>query len=199
LSTLTAGVMVLVLSVLLEEAVAVVPMAALVAVMVFVAWSAFDWHSIRPSTLRAMPKSETTVMLVTVVSTVATGNLAVGVGLGVLAAMVLFARRVAHVVTVHRAVQDGPDGGATATYTVDGALFWASSNDLYTQFEYLEDPERVVIDLSRSHVWDASTVASLDAITDKYARYGKAVEVIGLNRASAAMRDRLRGRLTAGD
>lgn len=199
LSTLTAGVMVLVLAVLLEEAVAMVPMAALVAVMVFVAWSAFDWHSIRPSTLRAMPKSETTVMLVTVVSTVATGNLAVGVGLGVLAAMVLFARRVAHVVTVHRAVQDGPDGGATATYTVDGALFWASSNDLYTQFEYLEDPERVVIDLSRSHIWDASTVASLDAITDKYARYGKAVEVVGLNRASAAMRERLRGRLAAGD
>lgn len=199
LSTLTAGVMVLVLSVLLEEAVAMVPMAALVAVMVFVAWSAFDWHSIRPSTLRVMPKSETTVMLVTVVSTVATGNLAIGVGLGVLTAMVLFARRVAHVVTVHRSVQDGPDGGSTATYTVDGALFWASSNDLYTQFEYLEDPERVMIDLSGSHVWDASTVASLDAITDKYARYGKTVEVVGLNRASAAMRERLRGRLSAGE
>jgi sulfate permease, SulP family len=199
ISTFTAGVLLMVLSVALGDVVGQVPMAALVAVMVFVAWSTFEWHSVRPSTLRAMPKSETTVMLVTVIATVATDNLAVGVGLGVLTAMVLFARRVAHVVTVHRSVQDGPDGGAIATYTVDGALFWASSNELYTQFEYLADPERVVIDLSGSHVWDASTVASLDAITDKYARYGKAVEVIGLNRASAAMRERLRGKLVSGE
>ncbi|MDI3329496.1 MAG: SulP family inorganic anion transporter [Micrococcus sp.] len=199
ISTFTAGVLLMVLSVALGDVVGQVPMAALVAVMVFVAWSTFEWHSVRPSTLRAMPKSETTVMLVTVIATVATDNLAIGVGLGVLTAMVLFARRVAHVVTVHRSVQEAPDGGATATYTVDGALFWASSNDLYTQFEYLGDPERVVIDLSGSHVWDASTVASLDAITDKYARYGKAVEVIGLNQASAAMRERLRGKLAAGE
>ncbi|GAA1127584.1 SulP family inorganic anion transporter [Citricoccus alkalitolerans] len=201
LSTLTAGVMLLVLSVVLGELVGMVPMAALVAVMVYVSWATFDWHSIRPSTLRAMPLSETLVMLVTVAGTVATGNLAVGVGLGVLAAMVLFARRVAHFVTVRRSV--GPedhthDGGGRVTYTVDGELFWASSNDLYTQFDYLADPDRVVIDLTRSHLWDASTVASLEAITEKYARYGKTVEVVGLNEASRAMRARLRGKLERG-
>ncbi|HEY4615378.1 MAG TPA: SulP family inorganic anion transporter [Citricoccus sp.] len=195
LSTATAGVMVLVLSVLLEDAVSQVPMAALVAVMIFVAWSAFDWHSIRPSTLKAMPKSETVVMLVTVVSTVATGNLAIGVGLGVLTAMVLFARRVAHFVTVERTLAEHA-GTPVATYTVDGELFWASSNDLYTQFDYTGDPGHVVIDMDKSHLWDASTIASLEAITEKYARYGKTVEVVGLNRASAAMRERLRGKLS---
>ena len=193
ISTFMAGALLMVLAVALNDVVSTIPMAALVAVMVFVSWATFDWHSIRPSTLRAMPISETVVMLVTVVATVLTHNLAVGVGLGVLTAMVLFARRVAHFMTVRRQV-----GGGAVTYTVDGELFFASSNDLYTQFEYAEDPARVVIDLSGSHVWDASTVAALDAITEKYHRYGKTVEVVGLNQASTDMRERLRGRLGEG-
>ena len=52
-------------------------------------------------------------------------------------------------------------------YAVEGELFFASSNDLVTQFDYVGDPANVVIDLSRSHIWDASTVATLDAVTDE--------------------------------
>jgi len=92
LSTFLAGVFLLILVVALSDVVAVIPMAALVAVMVFVSAATFDWHSIKPSTLRIMPKSETTVMVVTVIATVATNNLAIGVGIGMLTAMVLFAR-----------------------------------------------------------------------------------------------------------
>ena len=77
-----------------------------------------------------------------------------------------------------------------------GQVF-ASRNDLYTQFEYAEDRDRVVIDLSASHVWDASTVASLDAITTKYHRKGKTVDIVGLNRASAERHERLTGELSA--
>ena len=54
------------------DVVAIIPMAALVAVMIMVSVGTFDWHSIQPATLRRMPKSETTVMLATVVVTVAT-------------------------------------------------------------------------------------------------------------------------------
>ena len=81
---------------------------------------------------------------------------------------------------------------------MNGELFFASSNDLYTQFEYVVDPERVVIDMSASHVWDASTVAALDAITEKYQQHGKDVKIIGLNDASRTMRERLGGKLGAG-
>ncbi len=192
ISTFLAGVFLLILVVVLGDVVALIPMAALVAVMIFVAWAAFDWHSIRPSTLRRMPKSETAVMLITVLATVLTHNLAIGVGAGTLAAMVLFARRVAHFVTVQRTVAD--DGG-TVTYTVAGELFFASSNDLYTQFEYALDPQDVLIDLSASHVWDASTVAALDSITEKYRSRGKTVRITGLNDSSHAIRSRLSGRL----
>jgi SulP family sulfate permease len=197
ISTFLAGVFLLILVVGFGDAVAVIPMAALVAVMVMVAVGTFDWHSVRLSTLRRMPKSETTVMVSTVTVVVATHNLAIGVIVGVLVAMTLFARRVAHLATVNRELVEAHDGSIKAVYTVTGELFFASSNDLYTQFEYAEDPGHVVVDLSQSHVWDASTVASLDSITRKYDAKGKTVEILGLNTASASMHDRLTGRLSS--
>ncbi|MHA7278098.1 SulP family inorganic anion transporter [Arthrobacter sp. Hz1] len=197
ISTFMAGMFLLILVVALGGIVAVIPMAALVAVMIFVAVATFDWHSVRPSTLRIMPKSETIVMVSTVIVVVATHNLAIGVGVGVLVAMVLFARRVAHFVTVERTLLE-VNGEQFATYKVDGELFFASSNDLYTQFDYALDPHRILIDMSGSHLWDASTIASLDAITEKYRHHGKTVEIIGLNDASVLMRERLGGKLGAG-
>jgi SulP family sulfate permease len=197
ISTFLAGVFLLVLVVGFGDAVAVIPMAALVAVMIMVSVATFDWHSVRPATLRRMPKSETSVMVSTVAVTVATHNLAIGVIVGVLVAMVLFARRVAHVAEVDRELVEATDGSVAAVYTVTGALFFASSNDLFTQFEYADDPARVVIDLSASHVWDASTVAALDSITAKYASKDKLVEIHGLNEASARMHGRLSGQLSS--
>ena len=190
ISTFFAGVWVLILVVVLGDIVGLIPMAALVAVMIAVSVMTFDWHSVRPSTLRRMPLSETAVMLITVIATVWTHNLAVGVILGVLAAMVLFARRVAHFTTVTRTVD-----GDTARYRVDGQLFFASSNDLTTQFAYSSDPRRVVIDLSRTHVWDASTVAALDAIVTKYEQRGIEVELEGMSAAAASFHGRLSGGL----
>ncbi|GAA5142075.1 SulP family inorganic anion transporter [Nocardioides marinquilinus] len=196
LSTFLAGTFLLVLVVGLGDVVAIIPMAALVAVMVMVAVGTFDWHSVRPRTLRRMPRSETTVMLATVVTTVATHNLAIGVVVGVLVAMTLFARRVAHLTDVRRDVVETPDG-PTAVYRVTGELFFASSNDLALQLDAAGDPDRVVVDLSESHVWDASTVAALDAITATYARRGKTVEIVGLNAASAERHGRLSGHLAS--
>ena len=197
ISTFLAGVFLLILVVVFGDIVAIIPMAALVAVMVVVSVATFDWHSIRPSTLRRLPKSETFVMLVTVVATVWTHNLAIGVGVGVVAAMILFARRVAHFVTVTRLIVD--DGGPVVRYTVDGELFFASSNDLTTQFEYTHDPDTIVVDMSRSHVWDASTVAALDGIQTKYARLGKTVTFEGMNEATTRFHGRLSGELGGGE
>ncbi|TFC99914.1 SulP family inorganic anion transporter [Cryobacterium sandaracinum] len=194
ISTFLAGVFLLILVVGLGDLVAIIPMAALVAVMIIVAVLTFDWHSIRWSTLKRMPKSETTVMVATVVVVVLTHNLAIGVIVGVLVAMVAFARRVAHFVNVERTLPEG-EPVPTAFYTVTGELFFASSNDLTTQFEYADDPDRIVIDMTRSHIWDASTVAALDAITNKYERHGKRVILVGLNDASTLIHTRLAGNL----
>ncbi|MER6940097.1 SulP family inorganic anion transporter [Nocardioides sp. NPDC127514] len=196
LSTFLAGVFLLVLVVGFGDTVALIPMAALVAVMIMVSVSAFDWHSVRPATLRRMPLSETVVMLTTVAVTVATRNLAIGVIVGVLVAMTLFARRVAHLTRTHRELVEDADGSMRAVYRVTGELFFASSNDLYTQFEYADDPDEIVIDLSDSHIWDASTVATLDAITHKYETKNKSVRIVGLNASSADRHERLTGQLS---
>jgi SulP family sulfate permease len=193
LSTFLAGVFLLILVVVLGDVVALIPMAALVAVMIIVSVGTFDWHSIAPATLKRMPAGEIVVMLVTVAGTLTTHNLAVGVILGVLAAMVIFARRVAHFAEVTSHDEDG-----TRVYRVHGELFFASSNDLVYQFDYTGDPDRIVVDLTGAHVWDASSVAALDAITTKYAQRGKTVEITGLNEASARMHDNLAGQLKVG-
>ncbi|HMS75436.1 SulP family inorganic anion transporter [Gordonia sp. (in: high G+C Gram-positive bacteria)] len=192
ISTFLAGVFLLILVVALGDVVALIPMAALVAVMIMVSVGTLDWHSIDPRTLRRMPKSETTVMVVTVAATVITHNLAIGVVLGVLTAMVLFVRRVAHLTEVTEVPSDDPD---IRTYAVTGELFFASSNDLIYQFDYTDAVSHVVIDLSAAHIWDASTVATLDAITTKFQAKGTTVTIEGLNDNSAQRHRRLSGHL----
>ncbi|GII25392.1 SulP family inorganic anion transporter [Planosporangium mesophilum] len=192
LSTFLAGVFLLILVVVLGPVVAGIPMAALVAVMIMVSVGTFDWRSITPATLKRLPVGETVVMVATVAVVVATSNLAIGVVVGVIVASVVFARRVARLVQVTSVVD--PDGG-TRIYSVHGQLFFASSNDLVGRFDYAGDPEHVVIDLAGAHVWDASSVAALDAVAGKYADRGKRVEIVGLNQPSAQLHTTLAGKL----
>lgn len=191
ISTFVAGVFLLALVTVFSDVMERIPMVALAAVMMVVAVSTVDFHSVRPSTLRRMPLSETMVMVFTVVVTVSTGNLAIGVGLGVLLAMVLFARRVAHVVTVTRV-----PGATGVVYTVRGPLFFGSSNDLVEQFMYSEDPASVTVDFSAAQIWDASTVAALDSVQTKYAEQGTAVQFTGLDEHSTRFHGRLTGSLS---
>ncbi|MGA5442362.1 SulP family inorganic anion transporter [Streptomyces griseoincarnatus] len=195
LSTFLAGSFLMVLCIAFGPVVSDIPMAALVAVMILVSVATFDWHSIQPGTLKRMPLGETTVMVVTVAAVVATHNLAIGVVLGSITAMVIFAKRVAHMAQVTGVVD--PEGNQVV-YAVTGELFFASSNDLVYQFDYKDDPDDVVIDLTDAHIWDASSVAALDAIETKYKQRGKKVTIIGLNKPSAEMHDKLAGQLTAG-
>jgi SulP family sulfate permease len=122
-----------------------------------------------------------------------THNLSIGVAVGTLTAMVIFARRVAHIARV-TSVTD-PDG-SPVVYSVTGELFFGSSNDLVSQFDYNHDPDDVVIDLSDTHIWDASSVAALDAIETKYAQRGKTVTITGLNAPSAKIHRTLSGELS---
>ena len=200
LSTLLSGVFLLIFVVALGDIVGMIPMAALVAIMVLVALGTIDWHSVHPRTLALMPRSETLVMAVTVIGTLTTHNLAVGVILGVLTAMIMFARRVAHMVEIEKIRElDVDDDGRIdiRTYRVRGQLFWASSNDLVYRFDYHDDAGHIVIDLSQAEIWDASTVATLDAIQQKFQARGKTVDIIGLDGQSKYRLDRLSGKLGA--
>lgn len=189
LSTLVAGVALLVFITLGRPMVEAIPMAALVSVMIFVCIGTFDWSSISLATLRRSPRSETAVMVVTVGIVVATGNLALGVLAGVLLSAIFFARRVAHLVEV--TVTGDPHG--IRTYHVTGELFFASTNELVHAFDYRERADHVVIDLTEAHVWDSSAVAVLDTIVAKFKRQGIVAEIVGLNAVSEALHQRLSG------
>ena len=194
LSTLSAGVFLLILLLVLGDLVAEIPMAALVAVMVVVAIATFDWSSISLSTLRHTPRSETAVMVVTVAIVVITHNLALGVLAGVLLAAIFFARRVAHVAEVDSVVD--PDTGVRR-YHVTGELFFASTNELVHAFDYADPTPEVVIDLTDAHVWDSSAVATLDAVQAKFHARGVEATIVGLNPHSEALHSRLTGRLAS--
>lgn len=191
-STAVAALVLLVLVTALSDVMAQIPTIALAAVMMIVAIKTVNWGSVEPSMLKRMPIPETTVMITTIATTVATGNLALGVVGGVLLAMVLFARRLAHVIRAERTLSDD---GHVVRYAIDGPLFFGSSNDLLERFSYRADPARVSIDLSRAQIWDASSVAALDSIETKYREHGATVTFSGLDTRSAAFRRRLTGRL----
>ena len=139
-----------------------------------------------------MPVSATIIMISTVTVTVVTHNLAYGVVVGVIVAVVFFARRVAHFTQVVDLAHPDED---TRVYAVCGPLFFASSNDLVYQFDYAGDPAKIIIDLSQSQIYDASSVAALDAIETKYRGKGKQVQIVGLNDPSLDWHQRLSGRL----
>ena len=185
LSTLAAGVFLLLLIVFVSDWVSRIPMAALVAVMIMVSIGTFNWASVR--NLRDHPPSSSLVMLATVVTTVATHDLAKGVLVGVLLSGFFFAHKVGMIMRVRSLVD--ADGRAR-TYTVVGQVFFASADQFIASFDFKEVIEKVRIDVSRAHFWDITAVSALDKVVLKFRREATEVEVIGLNEASATMVDR---------
>lgn len=187
LSTLFAGAFLLILMVLLKPWVSQVPVAALVAIMVMVSASTFDWGSLR-SVVRH-PRMSSAVMLATVAVTVATDNLAAGVAVGVLLSGVFFTFKVAHLLDVQ--MQDDTATGARL-YRVSGQVFFASADMFVDAFDIRETTDRPVrIDVTQAHFWDVTAVAALDKVVQRLRKHGSTVEVVGLNRASAVLIDRL--------
>jgi sulfate permease, SulP family len=192
LSTAVAGVFLLVLITGLSSVMRQIPMVALAAVMMVVAVTTVDWNSLKPSSVKRLPAAETVIMLITVTVVVATGNLAYGVTVGVVLAMLPFARRIAHVVSVARAVADD---GHSVTYRLNGMLFFASSNGLVNCFSYDDDPSAVVLDLQDAEILDVSAVAELDMIESRYRARGAIVTLGGLDERSSEFHTRMTGRL----
>ena len=185
LSTFTAGIVLLIMVVVLDELLVQIPMAALVAVMIMVSIGTFSWDSF--INLKRHPLSTNVVMLVTVIVVVATHNLALGVGAGVLLAALFFANKIGHFLLVRSHFDEKSD---TRTYEVIGQVFFSSSEKFVGSFDFKEAVERVVIDLSKAHFWDITAVGALDKVVIKFRREGAIVETIGLNEASATIVDR---------
>ncbi|MCS3507702.1 SulP family sulfate permease [Achromobacter sp. JUb104] len=182
LSTFVAGSFLLFLIVVLGPLVARIPMPALVAVMIMVSIGTFSWGSIR--NLRTHPWQSSVVMLATVVVVVWTHDLARGVLAGVLLSGVFFAGKVKRLFAVTSALSED---GRTRTYYYAGQVFFASTERFAEAIDFKELVDRVVLDVSAAHFWDISAVGALDKVVIKLRREGKAVDVVGLNAASATL------------
>src|SRR6056297_735369 len=174
LSCFAAGVFLLFMVVALGDLVARIPMAALVAIMIMVSIGTFSWSSIKALTVH--PRSSSIVMIATVVTVVYTHNLAIGVLVGVLLSGIFFAGKIAQLFSMR---SDISDDGRVRTYRVEGQLFYGSVEDFMDAFDFREAAERVVIDVSRAHIWDISSVQALDMAILKFRRDGAEVEVVG--------------------
>jgi SulP family sulfate permease len=185
LSTLVAGVFLLVLLVILQRLLAIVPVAALTAVMIMVSINTFSWRSL--ARLRTNPWQSSVVMLATVGTVVATADLSRGVLVGVLLSGVFFAGKVARLSRIASVLSDD---GRVRTYIVEGQVFFVTAGTFAEAIDVMEPVERIVIDVTAAHFWDISAIGALDRVVTKARRHAREVEVIGLNAASATMVER---------
>lgn len=186
LSTLSAGIFLLLCILVLGDWVAQIPMAALVAVMIMVSISTFSWYSLR--NIRKIPKSETAVMLATVAITLLTHNLAIGVIVGVALSAIFFSRKIAALVFVDSLLKEGEK---ERVYSANGQIFFVSVENFLNAFDFQEKLEKVTLDLTHAHLWDQSAVDAVDKVVFRFRRRGVEINLIGLNEASATLIDRL--------
>lgn len=186
LSTLWAGLFLLFLMLALQDWVARIPMAALVAVMIMVSIGTFDWGSVRK--LRSTPLQSSIVMIATTVTVVATHDLSKGVILGVLLSAVFFMRKLGKTLSVTEI--ETPEPGVLR-YRVTGQLFFASADLFAASFEHHGHPTRVEIDMSDAHLWDLTGVAAVDKVVFRYRRQGAEVVVTGMNAAARTLVERV--------
>ncbi len=183
LSTFSAGVFLLILVVFISDWLKVIPMAALVAVMIMVSISTFEWKSL--TGFKSNPQSSNVVMIATVIVVVATHNLALGVLTGVLLSALFLANKLENDIRVESYIEND-----ARVYDLKGQIFFSSSEKFMQGFNFQEPISKVIIDLTHSHIWDVTSVAMLDSVVNKFQRNGVNVTVRGLNEASSIMIDK---------
>ncbi|WP_191112392.1 SulP family inorganic anion transporter [Acinetobacter lwoffii] len=184
LSTLVAGVFLLCLVVFLKDWLAYIPMAALVAIMIMVAFTTFQWGAIKQFSKH--PLEFNTVMIAVIIVVLATHNLALGVFVGVLLSALFFINkleRTIHVYTYLNTVN-------SRSYIISGQIFFSSTEKFYQFFDFKEKLEHVELDLTHAHIWDVTSVNMLNNVIQKFKAQNIDVTVIGLNEASSTLIDR---------
>jgi len=184
LSTLVAGLFLLCLVVFFKDWLAYIPMAALVAIMIMVAFTTFQWDSVK--NIAKHPLQSNVVMLSVVMIVLATHNLALGVFVGVLLSALFFINKLESTVHVQSELHNH-----TRRYLVSGQIFFSSSEKFFQFFDFNEHIQKVEIELSHAHIWDMTSVQMLNAVVEKFEVQGVVVEVLGLNEASTTLIDRI--------
>ncbi|MGD6896581.1 SulP family inorganic anion transporter [Bacillus infantis] len=183
LSTLTAGLFLMFLIIVLGDLVVQIPMPVLVGIMIMVSIGTFDWSSF--TYLRKAPRTDAVVMLATVAIVVATHDLSKGVLAGVILSAVFFVWKISTVRLGKRTDKQ------KVVYEVEGQLFFASVESFLDSLDFAVQNETVILDFTNAHIWDDSAVGAIDKAVFKFRENHNDVQVINLNAASKKLVDKL--------
>ncbi len=175
LSTFVSGLVLMILIIVLNELVVQIPIAALVAVMIIVSVATFDWGSIKR--MAKVPKTDTAVMLTTVVVVLLTDNLAIGVVIGIIMSSVFFANKISQV-DVEKTNVDGK-----IKYTCYGNLFFASTTHFLEKFDFDIENQEIELDVTHLRFWDESAGDTFDKLLNKYETKNVKIKLEGLSNA----------------
>lgn len=179
LSTLTAGLALLLMIVALKGIMIQIPTAALIGIMITVAFETFDWQSVK--TIRNNSLAETSIMLVTIAIVVYTHNLAIGIFAGVLLSMIVFFAKASK-------IEFSAQGD---TIDISGQLFFASAASFIAYFQTNNLQQVTTLDLSRVHLWDESGVDALHTVIDLYEKNKQPLTIIGMTTTNEKLVERI--------
>ena len=171
LSGIIAALTILTIILVGAPVIELLPMAALVGVMIMVAFGTFEWASFKAFT--RMPKHDIFVMLVVTLITVFLHNLALAVLIGVIISALVFAWESAKRIRARKRI----DENGVKYYELYGPLFFGSTTAFTDKFDVENDPEEVVIDFADSKITDMSAIDAVNKITDRYLKQGKKVHL----------------------
>jgi len=183
LSTFTSGTAMLISVIVLNKFVVQIPVVALGAVMVVVSITTFNWGSIKR--IRKVPKTDTIVMISTVIVVLLTHNLAYGVILGIILSALFFASKISEI-KVKKIKED-----TKTIYVANGQLFFASTLKFIDSFDFTEKIQFVNIDLSKIKIWDESAVDAIDKVVIKFHKNGVKANLIGMSNQCLELVDRM--------
>ncbi|WP_304037077.1 SulP family inorganic anion transporter [Mesonia mobilis] len=171
LSGIIAAITILTIILVGAPVIELLPMAALVGVMIMVAFGTFEWASFRVFT--RMPKHDIFVMLLVTLITVFLHNLALAVLIGVIISALVFAWDNAKRIRARKHI----DENGVKHYEIYGPLFFGSTTTFMTKFDAVKDPEEIIVDFTESRIVDMSAIETLNKLTELYAKHNKKVHL----------------------
>jgi SulP family sulfate permease len=157
------------------------PMAALAALLLMVAWNMSEARHVI-HTLRIAPRGDVLVLLTCLVLTVLF-DMVLAVGVGLLLAAGLFIKRMSELTDStalprNTILADLPD--AVAVYQVRGPLFFGAAEKALGALRRFAPEVRVmIIEMSEVPLLDMTALSILESVLDDYRRQGIAVVIVG--------------------
>ncbi|PMH46812.1 sodium-independent anion transporter [Vibrio sp. 10N.286.49.B3] len=183
LSGIVAAVALLVFILFASGLIEMIPLAALVGVMFMVVIGTFEWATFKLA--RRVPKQDFFVIVLVTIVTVLT-DLAVAVGVGVIASALMFAWQ--HAKHIYASSSINEEG--SKIYQIHGPIFFGSTANFLELFDTYNDPDDIIVDFANSRVTDHSAIEAIETIAERYQNIGKTLHLRHLSQDCRALLDK---------